>query len=125
MLYSRTLFIHLQIGNHLTKSGSVCSGGKQFLYRSHFRRLSRNESDCYPQGHRFNPWPHSVGSGVAVSCGIGCRCSSDLALLWLWCRPTATAPIRPLAWEPPYAASAALKRPKKEKEKTSFEKYLY
>ena len=24
----------------------------------------------------------------------------DLALLWLWCRPAATAPIRPLAWEP-------------------------
>ena len=33
-----------------------------------------------------------------------------LALLWLWCRPAATAPIRPLAWEPPYATGAALKR---------------
>ena len=22
-------------------------------------------------------------------------------LLWLWCRPEATAPIQPLAWEPP------------------------
>ena len=31
----------------------------------------------------------------------------DPALLWLWCRPAATAPIRPLAWEPPYAAGAA------------------
>ena len=31
----------------------------------------------------------------------------DLALLWLWCRPVATAPIRPLAWEPPYATGAA------------------
>ena len=28
----------------------------------------------------------------------------DPALLWLWHRPAATAPIRPLAWEPPYAA---------------------
>jgi len=28
-------------------------------------------------------------------------------LLWLWRRPVATAPIRPLAWEPPYAAGAA------------------
>ena len=28
-------------------------------------------------------------------------------LLWLWCRPAATAPIRPLAWEPPYAVGAA------------------
>ena len=33
----------------------------------------------------------------------------DLALLWLWCRLAATALIRPLAWEPPYAAAAALK----------------
>ena len=31
----------------------------------------------------------------------------------LWHRPAATAPIRPLAWEPPYAAGAALKRQKK------------
>ena len=30
----------------------------------------------------------------------------DLALH----RPVATAPIRPLAWEPPYASGAALKR---------------
>ena len=40
----------------------------------------------------------------------------DLALLWLWGRPEATALIRPLAWEPPYALGMALekaKRPKK------------
>ena len=41
----------------------------------------------------------------------------DLVLPWLWCRPAAAAPIRPLAWEPPYAAGAALKRQKKRKEK--------
>ena len=46
------------------------------------------------------------------------RWVKDLALLWLWCRPVAVAPIQPLAWEPPYAASAALKTPqKKRKEK--------
>ena len=44
---------------------------------------------------------------VAVSCGVGCRRGSDPAWLWLWRRPVATAPIRPLAWEPPYAAGAA------------------
>ena len=34
-----------------------------------------------------------------MSCGVGCRRSSDPALLlWLWRRPVATAPIRPLAW---------------------------
>jgi len=53
------------------------------------------------------------GSGVTVSCGIGCRYSLDLALLWWLYRPAATAPTQPIAWEPPYAAGAALKRQKK------------
>ena len=44
-----------------------------------------------------------------MSCGVGRRGGSDLALLWLWCRPEAIALIRPLAWEPPYAEGAALK----------------
>ena len=34
-------------------------------------------------------------------------------LLWLWRRPGATALIQPLAWEPPYAAGAALKKKRK------------
>ena len=42
-----------------------------------------------------------------MSCGVGCRRGSDPALLCLWRRPVATAPIQPLAWEPPYAAGAA------------------
>ena len=48
-----------------------------------------------------------------MSYGVGHKCRSGIALLWLWCRPAAIAPIRPLPWEPPYAASAALKRQKK------------
>ena len=36
----------------------------------------------------------------------------DLELLWLWYRPAATALTGPLAWDPPYASSAALKRQK-------------
>ena len=39
----------------------------------------------------------------------------DLVLLWLWCRPAATALIRPLAWEPPYAVGAALEKAKRQK----------
>ena len=34
-------------------------------------------------------------------------------MLWLWCRPAAAAPIKPIAWEFPYAAGAAIKRQKK------------
>ena len=55
--------------------------------------------------------------GVAVSCGVGHRLSSDPRLLWLWRRPVATAPVQPLAWEPPYAVGVALKDNKKKKEK--------
>ena len=40
-------------------------------------------------------------SGVAVSCGVGRRCGSDLVLLWLWHRLAAIALIGPLAWESP------------------------
>ena len=53
------------------------------------------------------------GSGVAVSCGVGCRFGSDPALLWLWCGLTAVAPIRPLDCEPPHAVGEALKKQKK------------
>ena len=49
------------------------------------------------------------GSSVAMSCGVGHRCSSDLALLWLWRRQVAATPIRPLAWALLYATDAALK----------------
>ena len=39
----------------------------------------------------------------------------DSVLLWLWCRPAATAPIRSLAWEPSYAVGAALKKKRQKK----------
>ena len=56
-----------------------------------------------------------------MSCGVGCRHDSDpalaaaLVLLWLWCRPVATALIRLLAWEPPYAAEVALEKAERQK----------
>ena len=56
-------------------------------------------------------------SGVTMSCGAGLRCSLDLVLLWLWHRPAATALIRPLAWETPYAAGADQEMAKKDKKK--------
>ena len=59
-----------------------------------------------------------LGSSVAVSCGVGCRRGLDPVLLWLWRRPVAVAPIRPLAWEPPYAVGVALKIQKTNKQKT-------
>ena len=54
-----------------------------------------------------------------MSCGVGHRCSSNLTLLWLWCRLVATAPIRPLAWKPPHAVGAALEKTERQKIKTN------
>ena len=52
-----------------------------------------------------------------MSCGVGRRDSSDPTLLWLWCMLAAAVLIRPLAWEPPYAAEAALEKAKEDKKK--------
>ena len=50
-----------------------------------------------------------------MSCGVGCRCSSDPVLLWLWLwhRPATTAPIQTLIWDPPYAMALDKKKKKK------------
>ena len=53
-----------------------------------------------------------------MSCGVGHRHGLDPELLWLWCKLTAPAPVQPLAWDLLYATGAALKRPKKKKNKT-------
>ena len=46
-------------------------------------------------------------SGIS---GLRIRCCREL-----WCRLATTVPIRPLAWQPPYAMGAALKRQKTKK----------
>jgi len=45
---------------------------------------------------------------LALLSGLQIWCCCEL-----WCRPAAAAPIRPLAWELPYATGVALKRKKK------------
>ena len=57
---------------------------------------------------------------LSVSCGVGCRWGSDPTLLWLWLwrRPVAIAPIRPLAWEPP-AVGAAQEMAKRQNKQTN------
>ena len=49
-----------------------------------------------------------------MSCGGGRRQGLDPSLLWLWYRPVAMAPIRPLAWEPPYTVGVALENKKRQ-----------
>ena len=65
-----------------------------------------------------------------MSYGVGRRHGLVLALLWLWCRPAATALIRPVAWEPPYATSEApkkdkIKKKKKDMRQNKVKKILY
>ena len=55
-----------------------------------------------------------------MSCGVGRRLGLDLALLWLWGRLVATALIKPLVWEPPYAAGADLEKKKKKEKKVCY-----
>ena len=57
-----------------------------------------------------------------MSCGVGLRCSSDPALLWLWHRPVAAAPITPLPWEPPYAPGVTQETAKRQKTKQNKKK---
>ena len=59
-----------------------------------------------------------------MSCDVGYRQGLAPALLWLWCRRGAAALIRPLAWEPPYAAGADQEMAKRQKTKTNKKKPL-
>ena len=59
----------------------------------------------------FAPWVENP----ALGCGVGHRCGSDPALLWLWHRLAAMALIGPLAWEPPHAVGAAVEKTKRQK----------
>ena len=59
---------------------------------------------------------HSVGEEAGLIPGPD-QWIEDRALLWLWCRLAASAPIRPRGWEFPYAADAAIKRKKKGRKK--------
>ena len=47
---------------------------------------------------------------------MGHRRGSDPVLLWLWHRLMAVALTGPLAWEPPFASSVALRRRRRRKE---------
>ena len=58
-----------------------------------------------------------------MSCGVGCRCGSDLVLQWLWRKSSAAAPIQPLAWKLPHATGVALKQ-KEKKKKTRIQLFL-
>ena len=55
-----------------------------------------------------------------MSCGGGCRRGLDLALLWLWHRPAAVAPIRPQEHPSLWTSISPECSPKKGKKKKKF-----
>ena len=55
-----------------------------------------------------------------MSCGVVCRCSSDLALLWLWRRLAAVAPIRPPSLGITICRECDPKKQKKKRERENF-----
>ena len=88
--------------------------------------LSGNKPHKYLWGCGFNPWPQSVswGSGFC-GCHVGYRCGPDLALLCLWYRPAAAAPIQTLAWERAYATGEVLRRSKQTNKQTNKDRVDY
>ena len=74
-------------------------------------RLRTQHSVCEDAGLTpgFTQW---IGDLALLQvCSTSHRGGSNPVSPWLWCRPA--APIQPLAWGLPYAASAAIKRKKK------------
>ena len=76
-----------------------------------------NRAQLVSMRMRFDPWPCSVGQGVAGSCGVGHK-------MWLgWSVAVAVAlvgtvaSIRPLAWELPFAVALKKKQTKKQTKK--------
>ena len=56
---------------------------------------------------------------ISMGYGVGSRGSSELVLLWLWCRPEAVALIWPLVCELPCATGAAKKTNKQKQQQTN------
>ena len=104
-------------------------GNKVILYIKDFRNRSSHRGSAKTNLTSIHEDPGSI-PGLAhwvkdpvllwAVVYVGCKRGSEPALLWLWCRPAATAPIGPLAWEPSYAANADLKKPKKKKKKKDY-----
>ena len=67
-------------------------------------------------------WLSGLGIWCCHKLWCRCRCSSHPVLWWLWCRPAAAPPVRPLAWElgMPQVQPRKSKKKKKKKVEENF-----
>ena len=69
-----------------------------FILNTHFNKIILWSSHCGSalthEDTGSIPGLSRLRFGIAMSCGVGQRCGLDPMLLWPWCRPAATAPIR-------------------------------
>ena len=93
-----------------------CPSTEEWLQKMWYRSACHGSAETHLTSvHEDTGLIPGLDQWVAMSYGLFCRGGLDPALLWLWCRLAATALIQSLAWEPPYAAGAALKDRQKEK----------
>ena len=106
-----------------------------YIILTHMQKLAlkvhTGESWCGAEKMNLTSIHENEGWSLASFCGLGIwhccelwyrlqnRRSSGVAFLWLWCRPADAAPIQSLAWELPYATSAAIEGKKQQTNKST------
>ena len=98
----------------MTKEARIYNGEKTVSSISGTRSSHRGTAETNPtRNHEV------VGSIPGLNQWV-----KDPVLLWLWYMPAAIAPIQPLAWEPPHAMDADLKKEPKNKIKLGKKKVV-
>ena len=97
---SKRVSVCVYMGVCVSQDVSVCIHVclKELSWSSHCGLTVMNPTSVHEDAGSISGLTQWVkGSGIAMNCLVDHRCSLDLALLWLWYRPVAIAPILPLA----------------------------